>query len=112
PGHAYIYFTYGMHFCFNAVTAPEGRGEAVLIRAVEPLVGLELMRVRRGLLEEAGIHEAGERSEGPAHWEGARRHTKRRMIRLEDAERERIREGKLLCGGPGRLCQAFGLNRA
>jgi DNA-3-methyladenine glycosylase len=51
PGHAYVFFVYGMHFHFNLVTGKVNEPHAVLIRAVEPLLGASLMAERRGLAE-------------------------------------------------------------
>lgn len=54
PGRAYVYRSYGVHALLNAVAEPAGVGAAALIRALEPIAGLELMQVRRG---RAGVYE-------------------------------------------------------
>jgi DNA-3-methyladenine glycosylase len=69
PGHAYVYRSYGVHWCLNLVCEEEGIASAVLVRALEPVRGLAEMRARRGL-------------ENP----------------------------RLLCSGPGRLCQALAVS--
>lgn len=65
PGFAYVYFIYGMHYCLNASCEPDGRPGGVLIRALEPITGLEIMAERRGLAAARPPHQVSELTSGP-----------------------------------------------
>ena len=82
PGHAYVYFTYGMHYCVNLVCSPPGEATAVLLRAGEVTAGLELARSRRPRMSDRDL------ARGPA------RLTQALALNLSD-------DGLDVCGGTG-----------
>ncbi len=84
-GHLYVYVSYGMHHCCNVVCGPEGFGSGCLVRAVEPLEGVEVMRK----LREAG--HAGKAKAG---------RTRKHPLKLRD-----------LTNGPGKVCAALGIDK-
>ena len=65
PGHAYVYFNYGVHDMFNVVTEPRGKPAAILVRALEPIDGVELMQKRRSEKAEDRRRQAGRQPEIP-----------------------------------------------
>jgi DNA-3-methyladenine glycosylase len=93
PGHAYVYFTYGMHFCVNLVCQQPGEPAAVLLRAGRVVEGAGLAAARRGVAWRAGVSRGAAGSEDAVRGPGAA------------AERD-------LARGPARLCQALGIDRA
>ncbi len=90
-GHAYVYFIYGMYFCMNVSCERKGHGGGVLIRALEPVVGIKQMARNRGLDDFPSFSQ--QTRKGPP----------------TDAECDKLKE---LTSGPGRLCQALGITRS
>jgi DNA-3-methyladenine glycosylase len=106
PGHTYVYFTYGMHFCVNLVCQPAGQPSAVLLRAGQVIEGVPLAAARRfgaGRLDGASPDGAGQ---GAVSLDGAGRgQARHRSPRAAARELD-------LARGPARLCEALAIGRA
>lgn len=105
PGHAYVYFTYGMHYCVNLVCQPPGDASAVLLRAGRVIDGASLAAVRR-----SGPHRAGAARNGLGGAGAARGRPEPEREPSGGRTAGRPREDDL-ARGPARLCQALGIDR-
>src|SRR6185503_1824685 len=110
PGHAYVYAIHS-RWCLNAVTEPEGIATAVLIRAIEPLYGLELMAQRRSDSLLARRARLAEKGAGVFGVIDPSTPTDSSRQRLPTPSLPLLLKPRDLCRGPARLCEALAINR-
>jgi DNA-3-methyladenine glycosylase len=111
PGHAYVYFIYGRYYCMNVTCEPVGRAGCILVRALEPVMGLEAMARNRGLALPPFSQRA---REGWGNGEGSfppLRQERRKDGATSVSETRAAREVRALTSGPSRLCQALDITR-